>query len=154
MGRAYRYHCERCGYKADVCGADVEASGFQMTTIHCKDCRCLYDVLSRIELDRPVADGTKDAHPEHHLRLAESKWRELEHKFSLTSGSLPRKKELHFKIKTASPFQNRLTQLCYQLVLECPIKITHRVRCWKEPGRCPRCRDYLERAALPFREWD
>ncbi len=154
MGRAYRYHCDRCGYRADVCGAQVEASGFQMTTVHCKECRCLYDLLSRIELDRPIADGTKDAHPARYLNLPENKWRELEHRFGLPSRSLLRKKTLKFKIKAASPYQNRLTQVWYQLVLECPSKVKHRVHSWKEPGRCPRCHDYLQRGALPYRGWD
>ena len=154
MGRAYRYHCDRCGYRADVCGAQVGAPGFQMTTIHCNECRCLYDVLSRVELDRPIADGTKDAHPARYLNLSENKWRELEHRFGLPSRSLPRKKTLKFKIRTASPYQNRLTQVWYRLVLECPIKVKHQVHTWKEPGRCPRCYDYLQRGALPYREWD
>lgn len=40
------------------------------------------------------------------------------------------------------------------LKLACPVAAHHRVERWNAPGKCPRCGNYLERGALPFRVWD
>ena len=36
----------------------------------------------------------------------------------------------------------------------CPVEGKHRVETWRDPGRCPRCGNYLEKNGLPFRVWD
>jgi hypothetical protein len=36
----------------------------------------------------------------------------------------------------------------------CPFEGKHRVQVWRDPGRCPRCGNYLEKSGLPFRVWD
>lgn len=36
----------------------------------------------------------------------------------------------------------------------CPMEEKHRVETWRDPGRCPRCGNYLEKNGLPFRVWD
>jgi hypothetical protein len=41
-----------------------------------------------------------------------------------------------------------------QFDLTCPTNPSHRVQPWNAPGRCPRCKAYLERGALPYRVWD
>ena len=38
--------------------------------------------------------------------------------------------------------------------LACPLEKKHRVEPWNDPGRCPRCGNYLEKNGLPFRIWD
>ena len=38
--------------------------------------------------------------------------------------------------------------------LACPANAKHLVTAWRDPGRCPRCGNYLEKAGLPFRLWD
>jgi len=36
----------------------------------------------------------------------------------------------------------------------CPISPRHRVRSWKQPDKCPKCGNFMEPGALPFRIWD
>ena len=38
--------------------------------------------------------------------------------------------------------------------LRCAVSPLHRVRAWNEPGKCPRCGNFMEKNALPFRYWD
>ena len=38
--------------------------------------------------------------------------------------------------------------------LACPREPKHRIEPWNDPGRCPRCGNYLEKSGLPFRIWD
>jgi hypothetical protein len=38
--------------------------------------------------------------------------------------------------------------------LACPREPKHRIESWNDPGRCPRCGNYLEKSGLPFRVWD
>ena len=42
--------------------------------------------------------------------------------------------------------------LKYQLA--CPVSPLHRVRAWKQPDKCPKCGNFLEPNAIPFRIWD
>ena len=36
----------------------------------------------------------------------------------------------------------------------CPVDTKHFVEPWKDPGRCPRCGNFMEKNGLPFRLWD
>ena len=36
----------------------------------------------------------------------------------------------------------------------CPVSAKHFVEAWNDPGRCPRCGNFLEKNGLPFRLWD
>jgi len=38
--------------------------------------------------------------------------------------------------------------------LACPLNPKHVVEAWKDPGRCPRCGNFLEKSGMPFRAWD
>jgi hypothetical protein len=38
--------------------------------------------------------------------------------------------------------------------LACPVEPEHFVEPWNDPGRCPRCGNFLEKNGLPFRAWD
>jgi hypothetical protein len=38
--------------------------------------------------------------------------------------------------------------------LSCPANRKHFVEPWKDPGRCPRCGNFLEKSGFPFRTWD
>jgi transcription elongation factor Elf1 len=46
MGTFYHFECPVCGYDADVCGGDEVGIMITTSTIHCEDCRKLYDVFS------------------------------------------------------------------------------------------------------------
>ena len=72
----------------------------------------------------------------------------------LVTGSLTRKRDFRYRLKAHTPLVKRPTQTIYQLVIECPRKASHPIRKWQEPGKCPKCADYLQRGAMPYREWD
>ena len=36
----------------------------------------------------------------------------------------------------------------------CPVFPWHRIRLWKQPDKCPKCGNFLEPNAIPFRIWD
>ncbi len=38
--------------------------------------------------------------------------------------------------------------------LACPRDVKHNVEPWRNPGRCPRCGNYLDQNGFPFRHWD
>ena len=38
--------------------------------------------------------------------------------------------------------------------LACPINPKHFVEPWQDPGRCPRCGNFMEKNGFPFRSWD
>jgi hypothetical protein len=38
--------------------------------------------------------------------------------------------------------------------IRCPVSPIHRVHAWSDPGKCPRCGNFMEKNALPFRYWE
>jgi len=38
--------------------------------------------------------------------------------------------------------------------IACPVDPKHTVEAWKDPGRCPRCGNFLDKNGFPFRAWD
>ncbi|HLP78971.1 MAG TPA: hypothetical protein VK327_18885 [Candidatus Paceibacterota bacterium] len=40
-----------------------------------------------------------------------------------------------------------------QFKLGCPVSSGHEVQEWNDPGRCPVCGSFLEKAGVPFRVW-
>jgi hypothetical protein len=136
MGKSYWFECEKCGYRANVAGRADEGLHLSVQTILCRDCKQLYDAVTRIRL----LDGS---HVALHGMLA-----------GVTAGG-----ELH----GPPSFDWALNRLRYEgepisewrtFRLQCPISLSHRVREWNNPDRCPRCGIYLERSALAFRIWD
>ena len=38
--------------------------------------------------------------------------------------------------------------------LACPANAKHFVEAWQDPGRCPRCGNFMEKSGWPFRVWE
>jgi hypothetical protein len=38
--------------------------------------------------------------------------------------------------------------------LTCPVEAEHFVEPWTDPGRCPRCGNFMAKNGVPFRAWD
>jgi len=38
--------------------------------------------------------------------------------------------------------------------LACPVEAEHVVEPWNDPGRCPRCGNFMEKGGFPYRAWD
>ncbi len=140
MGRSYWFECAKCGYRAKVSGRTDRGLGFSVQTILCRDCKELYDAVTRLR----VPDEREG-------------WRNV--------GGLRRLATLKPRPNLTAPpsFQavlNRLPPMGMQqfkwlpFKLQCPVSSLHRVRGWNDPDRCPKCGVYLERSALPYRLWD
>jgi len=140
MGRSYWFECSRCGYRTKVSGTADRGLNFFVQTILCRDCRELYDAVTRMKI------------PEE----PEVKRRGL---------GLRRSKSPYLKRAASRPpnFQTALNRLLYlgttdfkwlHFKLECPVSRLHRVQSWNEPDECPRCGAYLEKNALPYRIWE
>lgn len=140
MGRSYCYECSRCGYRATVSGRPDRGCDVFVQTILCRDCRKLYDAVTR-------------------LRIVEERALPLRTKLGLRLSNLNRS----LKLQAPPAFQVALNRLpagagrgfqWLRFKLQCPQSSGHRIQAWNEPGECPKCGITLERHALPYRIWD
>jgi hypothetical protein len=136
MGRSYLFECSKCEYKAKVSGGADTGFQFFVQTTACRDCRMLFDSVVRLRIPDTGLKLSSDFQRQR-LRKAEQ---EMAPKFDAVVNLLPpvgveRFKWTAFKIR-------------------CPVSPAHRVRVWNEPGKCPRCGNYMEKNALPFRYWE
>jgi len=137
MGRSYWFECSKCGYRAKVSGRADRGVSFAVQTIVCRDCKQLYDAVTRMKLSEEM--------------------RRRSNAGRVGFG------DLSFSEKLPPTFQaalNRLTvtgEMKYEWIqfpLRCPAFGFHRAQPWNDPGKCPRCGVYLERTAVPYRLWD
>jgi hypothetical protein len=136
MGKSYWFGCEKCGYRAKVAGRADEGLHLSVQTILCRDCKELFDAVTRIR----ILNGS-------HVAL-----------HGVLSGAAK-----HGEVKRPPSFDWALNRLRFEgerisdwlkFPLQCPVSPAHRVREWNNPDRCPRCAVYLERSALAFRIWE
>jgi hypothetical protein len=143
MGRSYWFECSRCGYRAKVAGREDRGADFFVQTILCRDCRELYDAVTRTRVTDASGAGS----------------------LQNLSGGL-RRSGL-FKLpggpKAPPNFQSALNRLRHSGIthpqwarfeVRCPVSSGHLIEKWNEPGKCPRCGLVLEKNALPYRIWD
>lgn len=56
---------------------------------------------------------------------------------------------------SVNPAPERLAPLVWRdTKLICPVEADHFIEPWNDPGRCPRCGNFMERNGIPFRAWD
>ena len=132
MGRTYLFECSKCGYQAAVSGGADTGFEFCVQTAACRDCRILFDCVVRW---RVPDTGLKIPSGFHRLKRA----KEAPPTFEAALNRLP-------------PTGKRLKWVPFKI--QCPVSPFHRVRAWNEPGKCPRCGNFMEKNALPFRHWD
>jgi hypothetical protein len=131
VGKTFHFECPQCHYRAKISGGPAQGLHCGVQTIICRDCRELFDVFTRMR--RPA--DRKD---------------------------LPRfptfyRPEIPPVILQPSSFQppRTTTPLVWQdFQLTCPAQPKHFVEAWNDPGRCPRCGNYLEKNGFAFRLWD
>ena len=140
MGRSYWFECAKCGYRAKVSGRADQGLSFCVQTILCRECKELYDAVTRLKLpDEPgglvsVAGMHKARFPKPRPQLtAPPTFQSALNRLPLAG--VPRARWLPFKI-------------------QCPVSAAHRVRSWNDPDQCPKCGIFLEKSALPYRLWD
>ena len=139
MGRSFLFECPRCNYKAKVSGGPDEGVRFFCQTVSCRDCKKLYDAITRWKVpedaDEPAPTVSCNRSGRLLRRSAEAvpTFEEAVNQLAVTKAK---------KLKWV-PFKPR-----------CPVSAVHRIQPWSDPGKCPRCGTYLERNALPFRIWE
>ena len=136
MGRSYLFECSKCGYKASVSGGPDTGFEFCVQTAACRDCRILFDCIVRL---RVPDTGLKIFSDFQRARLRKEEPEPLP-AFEAALNRLPPASVGKFKWV---PFKIR-----------CAVSAAHRVRAWNEPGKCPRCGNFMEKTAPPFRHWD
>jgi hypothetical protein len=103
-------------------------------TIVCCDCRELYYVATRIRRRQPE----KDAPPPRRFRALRPEIPPV----VLRNGSF-------------HPLNHPVPPLVWEeATLACPSNPKHFVEPWNDPGRCPRCGNFLEKVGWPFRLWE
>ena len=140
MGKLYLFECPKCAYRAKVSGCDENGLTFSSRTIACRDCKSLYEVVTRIRVPLRRPDRKKD--------------------FSSGFEKLSQLRWLPDNPPSFDAALNRLTNVVIKnsrwinLRLRCPVSRFHRVEMWDAPAKCPRCGCFLESSATPYRIWD
>jgi len=135
MGRSYLFECSKCGYNATVSGGADAGGEFSVQTAACRDCRVLFDSVVRWR----VPDNGLKYVPDFRLRLRKSD-QETPPSIEVALSRLPLLDIRKFKWVQFKP--------------RCAVSLAHRVHVWNEPGKCPRCGNFMDKNALPFRYWD
>ncbi|HEX9048542.1 MAG TPA: hypothetical protein VF988_16050 [Verrucomicrobiae bacterium] len=133
VGKTYLFECPQCQYRVRISGGTDSGRHCEIQTVICRDCRELYDVFTRLrrredaqQLVRFPGFYRPEIPP---VVLSES-----------SSVSL-----------SSKPPARLVWRDCD---LACPIDESHFVEPWNDPGRCPRCGNFMEKNGFPFRLWD
>jgi hypothetical protein len=140
MGRSFWFECGKCGYRANVSGGPDRGLNVCVQTIFCRECRALYDAVTRLRV--PVESG---------LQLAWTGLRRAKSPAALRKWDIPPSLPT---VLNLLPYQGVKHFRWLQFKLRCPVSALHPVQAWNEPEKCPRCRVYLEKNAVPFRIWE
>jgi hypothetical protein len=132
VGKTYLFECPQCQYRARISGGVDGGLHCDTQTILCRECRQLYDVLTRerrrqgaVEPSKFPAFDRPDIPP---VVLGQS--------------------SAHPAAQPPAPLVWRDAKLA------CPVDADHSVEPWRDPGRCPRCGNFMERNGFPLRAWD
>jgi hypothetical protein len=126
MGRTYQFQCPQCHYSAKISGGADSGLHCEVQTVHCLDCRELMDVFIKLRCEE--------------------------------GGPPPAKFPGFFRPEVPPAVlhdasgQRRLVWKQFQP--SCPVEAQHTVEVWHQPGRCPRCGNFMEKDGLPYRAWD
>ena len=124
MGRTYLFECPQCHYRARISGGADSGIHCEIQTVVCRDCRELFDVFIR----QRRREGASDMVRFHGFYRPE-----------IPPSVLP-DPERGLVWRSFEP--------------ACPVVSPHFVEPWNDPGRCPRCGNFMEKNGIPFRLWD
>ena len=140
MGRAYHFECGKCGYRAKVAGRPDRGLDFFIQTILCRDCKELYDAVTRLR----IAGAHKSLMLGKHLTMGR-------HKHTVRVTKRPPKFEVLLG-RLPHSFLHASRWVSFQP--QCPVSVLHRIRPWTDPDKCPRCGVFLDKSATPYRIWE
>src|SRR5262245_7124320 len=138
MGRSYLFECPKCGFNAKASGGPDHGHDFSVQTIACRDCKKLYDAVTRLRVLHEI-DLKPPLGPPLRLR-----------KYPKVSETPPGFESVLNRLPLPGAKRTRWVQF----KLRCPVSPLHKVQVWTEPGKCPRCGIYLEKGAVPYRRWE
>jgi hypothetical protein len=142
MGRSYHFDCSRCGYRVAVSGGPDTGVRFWVQTIGCRGCKALHDAVVRLKVvEEPSLSRWRNV------------WALVRQKASLSPRPPTRAPSFQEAIARL-PVLNARSSRWIQFRAQCPVSASHQVEVWNEPGKCPKCGQFMERGALPFRLWD
>ena len=132
MGKTYLFECPQCQYRVMISGGVDGGLHCEIQTIICRDCRQLYDVFVRQRRRQDAVDLVK--FPGFHR---------------------PDIPPVVLRESSVNPSPKPRAPLIWRdSKLSCPVASDHPVEPWSDPGRCPRCGNFMERNGFPFRAWD
>ena len=138
MSRSYLFECAKCGYRVTVAGGRAEGSHLVAQTIHCLDCRELYDAVTELKVPATAAS------------LARWKLKPTPFDTGPSDEKPPKFDTALNQLVVGSGKRFRWVKF----KLACPVSARHRIRTWKQPGKCPQCGVFLEGGGTPFKVWD
>jgi hypothetical protein len=139
MGRTYLFECAKCGYRVTVAGGAARGPHLAVQTIHCLDCRELHDAVTDLKVPATPAPKLKD-------------WKLKPTPFAPGPSEEPPPTfaaALNYLVIGSG---KRFRWVHYQTA--CPVAARHRIRVWKQPGKCPKCGVFLDGGGTPFKVWD
>ena len=134
VGKTFHFECPWCQYRAQLSGGADSGIHCEVQTVVCHDCRELYDVPTRLRRRKPE----KEIAPGKFIRPLRPEIPPA----VLRNGSFH---PLNFPVRPL---------VWHEFKLACPVNPKHRVAPWNDPGRCPRCGNFLEKNGWPFRLWE
>ena len=136
MGRSYAFECPKCGLQAKVSGGPDRGILVWVQTISCRDCKRLYDAVTRLKMLDPNLSQGVDEHDASRDRVSAT--------------PPPAFNVVLLRVRPLGMRRYRWVSFKTQ----CPMSPIHRVEVWNDPGHCPRCGTFLEKSGLPFRLWE
>ena len=141
VGRTYHFECPHCRYRASVFGGADDGVNCVIQTILCRDCRELFDVFTRI---RKRNSG---------LKTEAKRQKKLAEPISIPPMMLVQQVYREFQDQPRPRVPPPATYW-EKMQWACPVSKLHRIEPWNNPGRCPRCGNFLEKNGYPFRLWE
>ena len=138
MGRTYLFECAKCNYRATVAGGAAQGPHLAVQTIHCLDCRELHDAVTELKVPATAANLAR--------------WKLKPTPFDTSPSDEPPPTfaaALHYLVVGSD---KRFRWIRFKPV--CPVAARHRIRAWKQPGKCPKCGVFLDGSGTPFKVWD
>ncbi len=140
MGKTYHFECPHCHYRSRISGGVDEGATCSVQTIVCRDCRELFDVFTRVRRRQQPMTTRRTL---------------MNSEIVIPPALLVEQPVREFSEKTEkSPTITPTPTYWEDQELFCPIAKSHRIEPWRDPGRCPRCVNFMEKNGFPWKLWE